>query len=71
MPQRRAVQLYTGNHWHVEAAILAEVQHFTTFAVRAHPSPADMAMDVWPLRNSRRHAALLIQAVFNYLGHMQ
>ena len=34
MPPERATQLYTGNHWHVEAAILAEVQHFMTFAVR-------------------------------------
>ena len=38
MPPEQAVQLYTGNHWHVEAAILAEVQHFTTFAVRSIPT---------------------------------
>ena len=34
LPRDKALQLYTGNHWRVEAAILAEVEHFTRFAVR-------------------------------------
>ena len=33
MPQEKAVQLYTGSHWRVEAATLADVEHFTKFAV--------------------------------------
>jgi hypothetical protein len=33
MPQDKAVQLYTGSHWRVEAATLADVEHFTKFAV--------------------------------------
>lgn len=33
MSQERAVQLYTGSHWRVEAATLADVEHFTKFAV--------------------------------------
>lgn len=33
MPQETAVQLYTGSHWRVEAATLADVEHFTKFAV--------------------------------------
>lgn len=33
MTQERAVQLYTGSHWRVEAATLADVEHFTKFAV--------------------------------------
>lgn len=33
MPQEKATQLYTGSHWRVEAATLADVEHFTKFAV--------------------------------------
>ncbi len=33
MTQEKAVQLYTGSHWRVEAATLADVEHFTKFAV--------------------------------------
>ena len=28
------MQLYTGNHWRVPADLLAEVQHYSKFAVR-------------------------------------
>ena len=37
MTQERAVQLYTGSHWRVEAATLADVEHFTKFAVGSIP----------------------------------
>ena len=37
MTQEKAVQLYTGSHWRVEAATLADVEHFTKFAVRNPP----------------------------------
>ena len=37
MPQDQAVQLYTGSHWRVEAATLADVEHFTKFAVGLVP----------------------------------
>ena len=38
MPQDQAVQLYTGSHWRVEAATLADVEHFTKFAVGLVPT---------------------------------
>jgi hypothetical protein len=38
MPQEQAVQAYTGSHWRVEAAVLAEIDYYTKFAVRAHLS---------------------------------
>ena len=31
------MQLYTGSHWRVEAATLADVEHFTKFAVSPAP----------------------------------
>lgn len=43
LPRDKALQLYTGNHWRVEAAILAEVEHFTRFAVRSIRHPPMLA----------------------------
>lgn len=33
MPADEAVQLYTGGHWRVPADLLAEVEHFSRFAI--------------------------------------
>ena len=48
MPQDQAVQLYTGSHWRVEAATLADVEHFTKFAVSLSPPSADDSLHAAP-----------------------
>ena len=48
MPQDQAVQLYTGSHWRVEAATLADVEHFTKFAVSLIPPFADDSLHAAP-----------------------
>lgn len=48
MPQDQAVQLYTGSHWRVEAATLADVEHFTKFAVSPVSQFADESLHAAP-----------------------
>ena len=57
MTQERAVQLYTGSHWRVEAATLADVEHFTKFAV----SPA-LPWQLRPLVRGRSVRGIIPEA---------
>ena len=72
MSQERAVQLYTGSHWRVEAATLADVEHFTKFAVSAHVLAAHLGqilkVTVMPSLGRCPSTLHLIHALYDRIG---